>query len=183
MIYEFKRRRVLQAGLAFLAAGIVGAHVAFDLFAIPPDLWVAKALLLIPAVALACFIPGIFIDTFAPGPILKISTEGLRYLPFSRETVPWSSVRNVTLTRGYAHQRGSNEYYRFKLGDGVSFAVEDPKRFPAPPGSVRANTVPISIMPISVQASPQAIIDAVRACWPDGDIREIDAAPPGVTLH
>lgn len=128
-------------------------------------------------------IPGIAIDVLSPGPILTISIEGIRYLPFSRETVPWSAVRSVTLTRGYLHARGSSNYYRFKLMDGVSFVVDDPKRFPVPPGGMRANNIAISIMPTAVDASPEAIIEAVRASSAGGDIREVDTAPPDASLH
>lgn len=182
MIYAFKRRRVLQGCLAFVAIAILGGFLAACWFGIPADFWPLKALASLPALALGLTLPGIFGDAFAPGPILVISTEGLLYLPFSRETAPWSAIRNVTLTRAYSHTRGTSEYFRFKLMDGVTFVVADPKRFPVPPGGIRLNSRPIRIMTASVQASPQEIIDAVRACWRGGEIREVDDIPPGVPL-
>lgn len=182
MTYTFKRRRGLQGFGAFAAAGIVGGVGAVSLLAIPASLWWLKLVLLTPTVALALLIPGLFIDAFSPGPILTIGSDGIRYLPFSRETVPWSAVSNVTLTRGYSHARGSSDYYRFKLMDGVTFAGSDPSRFATPPGGLRAPN-PVIIMATSVRASPQEIMDAVRACWPGGDIREVDGVPAGSTLH
>lgn len=182
MIYTFKRRRLLQGCGAVAAVGIVGGVIAVALLAIPWTFWWLKLVLIIPAGALAFLIPGIFGDAFSLGPILTISAEGIRYLPFSRETVPWSAVANLTLTRGYSHSRGASDYRRLELMDGVSFVVTDPARFPAPPGGVRADNIPVSIMAASVQASPQEILDAVRACWSGGDIREVDGIPAGATL-
>lgn len=183
MTYTFKRRRLMQGCFAFLALGIVVYVVAASWFFISAQMWPIKLLLIALGLGFSLTLPGIFADTFSPGPILTISTEGIRYLPFSRETVPWAAVRTVTLTRGYSHARGSNDYYRFKLMDGVSFTVDDPKRFPVPPGGMRANSIAISIMPISVDASPDAIIEAIRACWPSGDVREVNAAPSDATLR
>lgn len=183
MTYTFKRRRVVQGGFAFLALGIVVYVVAVSWFFIPAHAWPVKALLIALGLGLSLTLPGIFVDTFSPGPILTISAEGMRYLPFSRETIPWVAVRTVTLTRGYSHARGSSDNYRFKLMDGVSFTVDDPKRFPVPPGGVRSNAIAISIMPMTVDAAPDAIIAAIRASWPSGDIREVNAAPADATLH
>lgn len=183
MIYAFKRRRVVQGCFAFFALGIIVYVVAISWFFIAAEAWPVKVLLIALGLAFSLTLPGIFADTFSPGPILTISAEGIRYLPFSRETVPWSAVREVTLTRGYSHARGSSDYYRFKLMDGVSFVVNDPKRFPVPPGGLRSDNIAISIMPTAVNASPEAIIEAVRASWRGGDIREVDTAPPGATLH
>lgn len=183
MIYTFKRRRVVQGCFAFFALGIIVYVIAISWFFVAGYAWPVKFLLIASALALSLTLPGIFADTFSPGPILTISIEGIRYLPFSRETVPWSAVREVTLTRGYSHARGSSDYYRFKLMDSVSFAVHDPKRFPVPPGGVRADKIAISIMPITVDGSPEAIVAAIRACWPSGNIREVDGAPADATLH
>ncbi len=184
MIYAFQRRRGLQGCFIIFAIAILGWAAGFSWFAIPAQMWPLKWLFIILAGSmLAGVIPGMVSDTLSPGPILTISTEGICYLPFSRETVPWSAVRSVTLTRAYSHARGSSDYYRFKLMDGVSFVVDDPKRFPVPPGGMRANNIAISIMPTAVDASPDAIIEAVRASWPGGDIREVDTAPPDATLH
>ena len=183
MIYAFKRRRVVQGCFAFFALGIIVYVVAISWFFIAAEAWPVKVLLIALGLAFSLTLPGIFADTFSPGPILTISAEGIRYLPFSRETVPWSAVREVTLTRGYSHARGSSDYYRFKLMNGVSFAVHDPKRFPVPPGGVRADKIAISIMPMTIDASAEAIVDAIRASWPGGTIREVNAAPSNATLH
>lgn len=182
MTYTFKRRRLLQGFLAFVAVGIVGGVIAVALLAIPWAFWWLKLVLLVPAGALAFLLPGLFTDAFSSGPVLTISADGIRYLPFSRETVPWSAVANVTLTRGYSHSRGASDYRRFKLMDGVSFVVIDPKRFPVPPGGVRADSIPVNIMAAAVQASAQEIMAAMRACWSGGDIREVDGIPAGATL-
>lgn len=183
MIYTFKRRRAVQGCFAFFALGIIVYVVAISWFFIPAEAWPVKALLVALGLGLSLTLPGIFADTFSPGPILTVSAEGIRYQPFSRETVPWSAVREVILTRGYSHARGSSDYYRFKLMDGVSFAVHDPTRFSVPPGGMRANNIAISIMAITVDASAEAIVEAIRACWPGGNIREVNAAPADATLH
>ncbi|MBX3429361.1 MAG: hypothetical protein KF779_07255 [Hyphomonadaceae bacterium] len=183
MIYAFQRRRIVQGCFALFALSFIICFVAVAWLAIPAEAWPLKALFIVGGLALSLALPGILADTFAPGPILTISADGICYLPFSRQTVPWPAVRTVTLTRGYSHAQGSNDYYRFKLMDGVSFVVDDPKRFPAPPGGLRANTVAISIVPMTVDASPDAIVAAIRASWPSGDIREVSAAPADATLH
>lgn len=184
MIYAFQRRRSLQGCFIIFAIAILVWVTGFSWFVIPAEMWPLKWLFIILAGSmLVGVIPGMVIDVLSPGPILTISGEGIRYLPFSRETVPWLAVRSVTLTRAYSHTRGSSDYYRFKWMDGVSFVVDDPKRFSVPPGGMRSNTVAISIMPTAVNASPDAIIEAVRTCWPGGDIREVNSAPPGATLH
>ncbi|MEQ1492202.1 MAG: hypothetical protein ABL932_16790 [Terricaulis sp.] len=184
MIYAFKRRRLLQICFVLFAIAILAWVAGFSWFIIPAEMWPLKWLFIILAGSMLFgAMPGMVIDVFSPGPILTISIEGIRYLPFSRETVPWSAVRSVTLTRAYSHARGSSDYYRFKLMDGVSFVVDDPKRFPVPPGGLRSDNIAISIMPTAVSAAPEAIIEAVRASWRGGDIREVDTAPPGATLH
>lgn len=182
MVHEFKRRRMLTIFFALLATAIIGGHLAFDILVIPNTLWPLKLLLGAPALVFAALLPGIYLDALAPGPVLTISAEGIRYLPFSRETVPWTAVHSVTLKRGYSHQRGANDYYRFKLMDGISFVVSEPERFPVPPLGVRANNIPVSIMRTSVQASPDQIADAVRACW-NGSVEVVNDAPSDATLH
>lgn len=182
MTYTFKRRRWLQGCFSFFALGIIVYVVCFSWFVIPPELWPLKAFFIVLGLGFGVALPAIFIDTFSGGPILTISIEGIRYLSFSRETVPWSAIRNVTLTRAYSHQRGSSDYYRFKLGDAVSFTVDDPTRFPPPRAWFRINEATVPILPASVSASPQEIIDAVRACW-TGVVREVDDAPSDATLH
>lgn len=184
MIYAFKRRRLLQGCFVVFAIAILVWVAGFSWFVIPDQMWPVKWLFIVLAGSMLFgAVPGMVLDVLSPGPILTISIEGIRYLPFSGETVPWTAVRSVALTRAYSHARGSSDYYRFKLMDGVSFVVDDPKRFPVPPGGIRANNVAISIMPTAVDASPEAILEAVRASWPGGDIREVDTAPPDATLH
>lgn len=145
MIYAFQRRRSLQGCFIIFAIAILVWVTGFSWFVIPAEMWPLKWLFIILAGSmLVGVIPGMVIDVLSPGPILTISGEGIRYLPFSRETVPWLAVRSVTLTRAYSHTRGSSDYYRFKWMDGVSFVVDDPKRSPCRPAGCARTLSPLA---------------------------------------
>ena len=98
MTYSFNRKRGVQACIVaamfvfaggFVAIGAVFPIRAVGIFAIAFGLAVA---------ALAALLA---LDAFTPDPILTISADGIRFVPFSPTTVAWRDITSITMPQGY----------------------------------------------------------------------------------
>jgi hypothetical protein len=180
MTHTFNRRRGVQAcfvvamlalATAFIAIGAMFPIRAVGIFAIAFGLVVAGL-----AVLLA-------LDAVTPDPILAISAEGIRFLPFSPTTVPWRDITSITMTQGYYSNGSAITKPDGKFG--FRYSIRDACVYPKG-GGVGAvnralmtvnNTIPLNTL--LIDAKWPDMLAALREHYP-GTITEVPI--PGFPL-
>jgi hypothetical protein len=130
--YSFNRRRGVQgcmgAAMLALAASFTGLGLVFPVRLV--GIFALLVGMLITAMALS-----LVLDIFTRGPILIIGPDGIRFLPFSPATVPWSEITTVTMAQGYYYDASGITGGDGKFG--FSYTIRDPEAFPPRHGIAR----------------------------------------------
>lgn len=179
MDHSFNRRRGVQgcigAAMLALAAAFVGTGLIFPI-------QIVGALAGLFGLLIASLAASLLLDIFAPNPILRISAEGIYFLPFSPATVPWTEITSVTVSHGYYYSTGGITGPDGKSG--VSYALRDPSLFPKRGGisavaraTMSGNTIMLNTATL-IDASGEAILAAIREHYKGTIIdRPIPGAP------
>lgn len=126
---------------------------------------------------------------FDKRPLLRLSAEGLYYLPFASIPVPWSEITAIAHWSAYTRSvwLGRVNWTRTPSNDQINFAVANPSRYPNHVGRSitramqRAGGLPPIIIQLwSIDATAEAVKAEIAKYW-SGQVAELDPrvmAPP-----